>query len=230
MNVHSRPALRTRVNKAWLQLAVTIPSFRDCGAGPGIQIRNARTGWHGRRIWIVRVRRALPGPGSPAAPRHDGVVVMRQLPHGSVAAREPEFAALQFSSRMRWRPGVGTRQVPRTDWDGAARIRPGCQRDPRGLSKRLRAFSAAAVHPWADESRAARVSHPPRPPEVPASTGLEGAIQGSRGRLEGSFEASTALRHFRTRGKVGGTDVAPAPPAAPPPLPRCSRLSRARPA
>ncbi|MWV22876.1 hypothetical protein FVE89_12870 [Methylobacterium sp. 2A] len=40
-------------------------------------------------------------------------------------------------------------------------------------------------------------------PEVPATAGLEGAFQRSRGRLEGSFEASAALRHLRMRAWVG---------------------------
>src|SRR5438094_366274 len=77
--------------QAWLRLEVQSRHSGTAEQGP--ESRSAkRTAWHGRRIWIVRVRRALPGPGSPAAPRHDGVVVMRRLPHGSVAAREPEFA------------------------------------------------------------------------------------------------------------------------------------------
>ncbi|KAA0123769.1 hypothetical protein CIW48_11715 [Methylobacterium sp. P1-11] len=44
----------------------------------------------------------------------------------------------------------------------------------------------------------------PRPhPEVPASAGLEGGFQNSRGRLEASFEAPAGRLHLRMRASVG---------------------------
>ncbi|MEE7448354.1 hypothetical protein MRF4_11275 [Methylobacterium radiotolerans] len=38
---------------------------------------------------------------------------------------------------------------------------------------------------------------------MPASAGLEGGLQGSQFYLEGSFEASAALRHLRMRAWTG---------------------------
>ncbi|MWV21565.1 hypothetical protein FVE89_06035 [Methylobacterium sp. 2A] len=47
-----------------------------------------------------------------------------------------------------------------------------------------------------------RFPHPPPHPEVPErSGGLEGGIQVSHGRLEGSFEAASP--HFRMRAGAG---------------------------
>ncbi|WP_210249518.1 hypothetical protein, partial [Methylobacterium sp. WL7] len=43
--------------------------------------------------------------------------------------------------------------------------------------------------------------HPPHP-EARRSR-LEGGLQGSRGRLEASFEASAALRHLQDEGAAG---------------------------
>ncbi|QGY04594.1 hypothetical protein MMSR116_23800 [Methylobacterium mesophilicum SR1.6/6] len=40
-------------------------------------------------------------------------------------------------------------------------------------------------------------------PEVPASAGREGGLQGSRGWLEGSFAACAERRHLRMRSRVG---------------------------
>ena len=52
--------------------------------------------------------------------------------------------------------------------------------------------------------------------EVPASAGLEGGLRGSRGRLEGSFEASAVLRRLRIRVRVGHPSSTRPGPDTPP--------------
>ena len=67
--------LRIRVNGVWHDTEQATSSFRVHIAEPGIQSRSVGSIGHARRIWIARLWRGPPSPGSPSVPRNDGADV-----------------------------------------------------------------------------------------------------------------------------------------------------------
>ena len=83
--------------------------------------------------------------------------------------------------------------------------------DPEHPRVPLSEAQAAAVAELVGASAATHPIHAPHP-EVPAQAGLEGALQGSRGRLEPSFEAALAAPQDEGAGGRGSASVPPPKP------------------
>jgi hypothetical protein len=121
--------------------APSVPSSRGRAAEPGIQRRRRTKIWP-RRLWVARLRRAPPGPGSPAAPRNDGAGWSRK---SSAAGTAPPT---RDRPRARLAPGAWPKRRTRGTRDAAGTQVSASQRagsDPRGARGIDRAWSPAGA-------------------------------------------------------------------------------------
>ncbi|CAM3033227.1 hypothetical protein JHFBIEKO_1605 [Methylobacterium mesophilicum] len=221
--------LKTR---AWRERSAPVPSFRGAGGEPGTQIRRQCGTWIGQRLWIPGSA-SRPRDDEADGPTPMRVLIVEQSTSSAARGSRPlgqsarPGAASSVCAKLSSSAVIANavKQPGQTPYSQIARC-PGSLRDARndGVRRATLRISHPYPHPErpkifrcptfstsiksrTERSRERQKTERLTNSDVPRS-GLEGALQGSRGRPEASFEGFASRRHPSMRARLGA-------PAAP---------------